>query len=413
MAADPEPTDDEEAIEPPSVVASGLTSPAMTARSQLTTSTRTRNLAASASGTDDVESVASAPTRSGRTRAGSVAVEPAPAPAPPVPKNGRGRQAAAAQAEESTAEPAASEVPLESIEEPAPRMTRTRAGSVLAASTSRPNPSAPPTPQAAKKGRARAGTASGKAPAAVAVEQAVAEDEAETPKPAAKKAPVKRAPKGRGKASATVLDRTPEVEGGPEDVDMAEQEDERAPEPIVVEPKQTKKKPTPALRSPKVVIPAQAKQTKAKAGKGAVASAPAEEAMDIDDAPAKTRVRSPLRSPKAVKTLAAPLVVPKVVAIPDSMTPDEVFDVYVGKGLPPAPVPNGWLPNPLNPQRPLPPLTEEEKAMKLPVYYQYLAEKEEQAFLDWVDKSLMAPWLKKVEVGRQMIRGLPGYRAAI
>lgn len=72
----------------------------------------------------------------------------------------------------------------------------------------------------------------------------------------------------------------------------------------------------------------------------------------------------------------------------------------------PAPIPEGWLPNPYNPSRPFPPLTPEEAKMPLSEYFAYRAKQEEDEFLKWVEEKQMKPWLEAVERGRQVVEAM-------
>ncbi|KAI8453300.1 hypothetical protein BY996DRAFT_4583345 [Phakopsora pachyrhizi] len=76
----------------------------------------------------------------------------------------------------------------------------------------------------------------------------------------------------------------------------------------------------------------------------------------------------------------------------------------------PVPVPAGWLPNPYNPARPFPPLTDEECRMPLVEYFAYRAQQEEDAFLQWVEEKRMKPWLEAVENGRKLVEDMIGLK---
>ncbi|POW07266.1 hypothetical protein PSHT_10020 [Puccinia striiformis] len=70
------------------------------------------------------------------------------------------------------------------------------------------------------------------------------------------------------------------------------------------------------------------------------------------------------------------------------------------------PVPEGWLANSYNPSQPFPPLTSAEKTMPPSQYFAYRAHQEEQAFLEWVERYQLRPWLDSVKKGRLIVQNL-------
>ncbi|EFP83779.2 uncharacterized protein PGTG_09492 [Puccinia graminis f. sp. tritici CRL 75-36-700-3] len=98
----------------------------------------------------------------------------------------------------------------------------------------------------------------------------------------------------------------------------------------------------------------------------------------------------------------------KAPATVDQVNIDGLLKEYLARE--PGTLPEGWLPNPYNPSRPFPPLTEEEGQMPLNEYFAYRARQEEEAFVQWVDEKILAPWLAAVEDGQLLLQSFVDLR---
>jgi hypothetical protein len=98
----------------------------------------------------------------------------------------------------------------------------------------------------------------------------------------------------------------------------------------------------------------------------------------------------------------------KAPATVDQVNIDGLLKEYLARE--PGTLPEGWLANPYNPSRPFPPLTPEEAQMPLNEYFAYRARQEEEAFAQWVDEKILAPWLAAVQHGQLLLESFVDLR---